>query len=296
MKRLGWLTGCALALACAHEGKGVVGESDMKMQGTVAGEASQPQADSTADAATGAIRPFHVHGPGQAVGDPRQRIAATRWPDRETVPDRSQGVQLEKLQALVRYWGTGYDWRKAEAKLNALPQFMTTIDGLDVHFIHVRSRHPNALPVIITHGWPGSVIEQLKIIGPLTDPTAHGGRAEDAFDVVIPSVPGYGFSGKPTGTGWDPDHIARAWAELMKRLGYTRYVAQGGDWGTPISSAMARQAPAGFLAIHINLPPTIPPEVGAALGTGGPAPAGLSDKERAVFDARISDNTKGDGA
>ena len=288
MKRLGWLTGCALALACAHEGKGVVGESDTKMQGTVAGEASQPQADSTADAATGAIRPFKVNVPEQALVDLRQRIAATRWPDRETVPDRSQGVQLEKLQALVRYWGTGYDWRKAEAKLNALPQFMTTIDGLDIHFIHVRSRHPNALPVIITHGWPGSVMEQLKIIGPLTDPAAHDGRAEDAFDVVIPSMPGYGFSGKPTGTGWDPDHIARAWAELMKRLGYTRYVAQGGDWGSPVSNAMARQAPAGLLGIHVNLPATVPPEVAAVLPVGGPAPAGLSEKERAVFDVLLT--------
>jgi pimeloyl-ACP methyl ester carboxylesterase len=231
------------------------------------------------------IRPFYVNVPEESLVDLRQRIAATRWPDRETVSDRSQGVQLEKLQELVSYWGTDYDWRKAEAKLNALPQFVTTIDGLDIHFIHVRSRHSNALPVIVTHGWPGSVFELLKIIGPLTDPTANGGRADDAFDVVIPSVPGYGFSGKPTGTGWDPDHIARAWAELMKRLGYTRYVAQGGDWGAPISSAMARQAPAGLLGIHLNLPATIPPEVGAALAAGGPAPAGLSEKERAVFDA-----------
>jgi pimeloyl-ACP methyl ester carboxylesterase len=192
-------------------------------------------------------------------------------------------VQLAKLQELVRYWGTEYDWRKAEAKLNALPQFMTMIDDLDIHFIHVRSRHPNALPVIITHGWPGSVIEQLKIIGPLTDPTAHGGRAEDAFDVVIPSMPGYGFSGKPRGGGWGPDRIGRAWAELMKRLGHTRYVAQGGDWGSPVSSAMARQAPAGLLGIHVNLPATVPPEVAAALASGGPAPAGLSEKERAAF-------------
>src|SRR5205823_5472621 len=207
----------------------------------------------------------------------------------------SRGGQLEKLQALVRYWGTGYDWRKAEAKLNALPQFMTTIDGLDIHFIHVRSRHPNALPVIITHGWPGSVIEQLKIIGPLTDPTAHGGRAEDAFDVVIPSVPGYGFSGKP-GTGWDPDHIGRAWGQLMKRLGYSRYVAQGGDWGAPISSAMARQEAPGLVGIHLNLPATVPPEVGAALATGGPAPAGLSEKERAVFDALLAYGKKGSSA
>ena len=283
MKSPGWLTGCALALACAHESKGVVSQSDTKMQGAVVG-ASQPPADG----ATAAIRPFNVNVPEDALVDLRQRIAATRWPDRETVPDRSQGVQLEKLQALVRYWGTGYDWRKAEAKLNALPQFMTTIDGLDIHFIHVRSRRPNALPVIITHGWPGSVIEQLKIIAPLTDPTAHGGRAEDAFDVVIPSMPGYGFSGKPTGTGWDPDHIARAWAELMKRLGYTRYVAQGGDWGSPVSNAMARQAPAGLLGIHVNLPATVPPEVAAVLPVGGPAPAGLSEKERAVFDVLLT--------
>jgi len=284
MKSLGWLTACVLALACAHESKAVVGNTDTKIKAAAAREASQPPAEG----ATAAIRPFNVKVPQDALVDLRQRLAATRWPDRETVPDRSQGVQLEKLQALVRYWGTGYDWRKAEAKLNALPQFMTTIDGLDIHFIHVRSRHPNALPVIITHGWPGSVIEQLKIIGPLTDPTAHGGRAEDAFDVVIPSMPGYGFSGKPTGTGWDPDHIARAWAELMKRLGYTRYVAQGGDWGSPVSGAMARQAPAGLLGIHINLPATVPPEVAAVLPTGGPAPAGLSEKERAVFDVLIT--------
>ena len=231
------------------------------------------------------IRPFRVNVPEEQLVDLRRRILATRWPDRETVNDRSQGVRLAKFQELVRYWGTDYDWRKAEAKLNALPQFMTEIDGLDIHFIHVRSKHPNALPVIITHGWPGSVIEQLKIIGPLTEPTAHGGKAEDAFDVVIPSMPGYGFSGKPTGTGWDPDHIARAWAELMKRLGYTRYVAQGGDWGAPVSSAMARQAPAGLLGIHVNLPAAVPPEVAAVLAAGGPAPAGLSEKERAAFDA-----------
>ncbi len=232
-----------------------------------------------------AIRPFRVNVPDEALADLRKRVLATRWPDKETVNDRSQGVQLAKLQELVRYWGTDYDWRKVEAKLNALPQFITTIDGLDIHFIHVRSRHPNALPVIITHGWPGSITEQLKIIGPLTDPTAHGGRAQDAFDVVIPSMPGYGFSGKPTATGWNPDRIARAWAELMKRVGYTRYVAQGGDWGSPVSSAMARQAPPGLLGIHINLPATVPPEVAAALASGGPAPAGLSEKERAAFDS-----------
>jgi pimeloyl-ACP methyl ester carboxylesterase len=237
------------------------------------------------DTQPNAIRPFRAHIPQEAIVDLRRRIAATRWPDKETVADQSQGAQLAKLQELVRYWGNGYDWRKAEAKLNALPQFMTNIDGVDIHFIHVRSRHPNALPVIITHGWPGSVIEQFKVIEPLTNPTAHGGSTEDAFDVVIPSLPGYGFSGKPTGTGWDPDHIARAWAELMKRLGYTRYVAQGGDWGAPISSAMARQKAAGLLGIHINLPATLPPDVAAALASGGPAPPGLSEQERAVFDA-----------
>jgi pimeloyl-ACP methyl ester carboxylesterase len=239
-----------------------------------------------------AIRPFSVHVPESELVDLRARIAATRWPDKETVQDRSQGAQRAKLQELVRYWGTDYDWRKAEAKLNALPQFTTNIDGVDIHFIHVRSRHENSLALIVTHGWPGSVIEQLKIIGPLTDPTAHGGSAADAFDVIIPSLPGYGFSGKPAGTGWDPDRIARAWAELMRRLGYARYVAQGGDWGTPISSAMARQAAAGLLGVHINLPATVPPEVAAALG-GGPVPAGLSDKERAVLDALMTSGKNG---
>jgi len=238
------------------------------------------------------IRPFKVEVPQAALDDLRRRIAATRWPDKETVADRSQGAQLAKLQELVRYWGSTYDWRKAEAKLNAFPQFVTTIDGVDIHFIHVRSRHRNALPLIVTHGWPGSIVEQLQIIGPLTDPTAHGGRAEDAFDVVIPSLPGYGFSGKPTATGWDPDRIAQAWAVLMTRLGYTRYVAQGGDWGTPITSAMARQTAPGLLGIHINLPATVPPEVAAALA-GGPVPPGLSDKERAVFDALMTSGKSG---
>src|SRR6266446_3034063 len=245
--------------------------------------------------ADSSIRPFRVHVSDAALMDLKRRINATRWPDKETVADQSQGAQLARLQPLVQYWGNGYDWRKAEAKLNALPQFMTNIDGLDVHFIHVRSRHKNALPVIITHGWPGSVLELINVIGPLTDPTAHGGSAEDAFDVVIPSVPGYGFSGKPTGTGWDPDHIARAWAELTKRLGYTRYVAQGGDWGAPITSAMARQAPAGLLGIHLNLPATVPPEVGAALA-GGPAPTGLSEQERAVFESLMAYAKKGSSA
>jgi pimeloyl-ACP methyl ester carboxylesterase len=238
------------------------------------------------------IRPFKVHVPQEAIDDLRRRITATRWSDKETVSDQSQGVQLATMKELVRYWGTKYDWRKAEAKLNALPQFVTNIDGLDIHFIHIRSKNANALPLIVTHGWPGSVFEQLKIIAPLTDPTAYGGRPEDAFDLVIPSIPGYGFSGKPTDTGWNPDHIARAWAELMKRLGYTRYVAQGGDWGSPISSAMARQAPTGLLGIHINLPATIPPEVAAVLAPGGPAPEGLSQKERAAFDSLDKFNKK----
>ncbi|MFY9757706.1 MAG: epoxide hydrolase family protein [Pseudolabrys sp.] len=242
-----------------------------------------------------AIRPFRINVPDDQLADLRRRIVTTRWPDRETVNDRSQGVQLAEFKEMMRYWGTDYDWRKAEAKLNAFPQFITTIDGVDIHFIHVRSRHPNALPIIITHGWPGSVIEQLKIIDPLTDPTAHGGRAEDAFDVVIPSLPGYGFSGKPKGTGWDPDRIARAWAELMQRLGYTRYVAQGGGWGAPITSAIARQAAAGLLGIHINLPATVPPEVAAALG-GGPVPAGLSEKERAVLEALMTNAKSGNSA
>jgi pimeloyl-ACP methyl ester carboxylesterase len=239
-----------------------------------------------------AMRPFKINMPDEALFDLRRRILATRWPDRETVSDQSQGAQLEKLQRLVRYWGTDYDWRKLEAKLNTLPQFVTTIDGVDIHFIHVRSRHPNAMPLIVTHGWPGSVIEQLKIIDPLTNPTAHRGSEADAFHVVIPSLPGYGFSGKPTGSGWDPEHIARAWAELMKRLGYNRYVAQGGDWGTPISSAMARQKAEGLLGIHINLPATVPPEVAAALA-GGPVPAGLSEQERAVFEALMKSGKSG---
>ena len=239
------------------------------------------------------IRPFKVQVPQAALVDLRHRIADTRWPDRETVDDQSQGIQLAKLKPLVEYWGTGYDWRKAEAKLNALPQFMTTIDGVDIHFIHVRSRHPNAMPLIMTHGWPGSVFELLETVGPLTDPTAHGGSAEDAFDLVLPSMPGYGFSGKPTDTGWGPDRIARAWAELMKRLGYTRYVAQGGDWGSPVSSAMARQAPAGLLGIHINLPAVVPPEIAAVLAAGGPAPDGTL--RRGTRDVRRAQRGRQDG-
>jgi pimeloyl-ACP methyl ester carboxylesterase len=251
--------------------------------------------NATAATEDAAIRPFRSNVPDEQLADLRRRIAATRWPDRETANDQSQGVQLAKLQELVRYWGTDYDWRKCEARLNALPQFMTTIDDVDIHFIHVRSSNPNALPLIVTHGWPGSVIEQLKIIDPLANPTAHGASASDAFHVVVPSLPGYGFSGRPAGTGWDPDRIARAWAELMKRLGYTRYVAQGGDWGAPISSAMARQGVAGLLGIHISLPATVPPEVAAVLG-GGSVPPGLSEKERAVLEGLMANAKKGNSA
>ena len=242
------------------------------------------------------IRPFRINIPDSALQDLRRRIAATRWPTRETVTDRSQGPQLAALQALVHYWGTGYNWRKGEAKLNALPQFMTTIDGVNIHFIHVRSRHPNALPLLISHGWPGSVFEQIKLIGPLTDPTAFGGKAEDAFDVVIPSLPGYGFSGQPTETGWGGERIGRAWDILMKRLGYTRYVSQGGDFGAVVNNAMGRQAPAGLLGVHINLPAAIPPEVGAALASGGPPPAGLTEQERATFDASRTYAMQGNAA
>jgi pimeloyl-ACP methyl ester carboxylesterase len=241
------------------------------------------------------IRPFHVLMPESALTDLRQRINATRWPDRETVADRSQGVQLTKIQDLARYWATDYDWRKAEARLNALPQFITSIDGLDIHFIHVRSRHANALPVIITHGWPGSVFELLKAIDPLTNPTAYGGRAEEAFDVVIPSMPGYGFSEKPKETGWNPDRIAHSWDVLMKRLGYTKYVAQGGDWGSVIVDAMGRQAPSGLLGIHVNMPATVPPEIAKVLASGGPAPASLTPEEKVAFDGMDALYKKGAG-
>jgi pimeloyl-ACP methyl ester carboxylesterase len=231
-----------------------------------------------------AIRPFHINVPEEALADLRRRLAATRWPDKETVDDDTQGVPQATLRDLVRYWQTDYDWRKVEARLNALPQFITEIDGLDIHFLHVRSKHDNALPVVVTHGWPGSVIEQLKIIDLLTNPTAHGGSASDAFDVVIPSMPGYGFSGKPTSTGWDPGRIARAWIVLMKRLGYTRYVAQGGDWGSPVSNQMAKLAPPELLGIHVNLPGVVPPEVVKAIAAGDPAPSGLSAEENHAFE------------
>jgi pimeloyl-ACP methyl ester carboxylesterase len=243
--------------------------------------------------AADAVLPFHVDISDQQLTDLRSRIAATRWPDKETVADRSQGAQLEKLQALVRYWGTDYDWHKAQAQLNALPQYTTTLEGVSIHFIWVRSPQPNPLPMILTHGWPGSVLEFIKVVGPLTDPAAHGGNGADAFDVVIPSIPGYGFSGKPTEPGWDPDHVARIWGQLMQRLGYSRYVAQGGDWGGPITSAMARQSVPGLLGIHLNLPATVPPEATAALAAGGPAPAGYSEQERATYDALAASIKRG---
>jgi pimeloyl-ACP methyl ester carboxylesterase len=239
------------------------------------------------------IRPFRFNASEEQLSDLRHRIAATRWPDKETVTDASQGVQLATMQKLAQYWASDYDWRQCEAKLNALPQFVTNIDGLDIHFIHVRSKHDNALPIIITHGWPGSIIEQLKIIGPLTDPTAYGGKAEDAFDVVIPSMPGYGFSGKPTATGWDPDHIARANITLMKRLGYTKFVAQGGDWGALITQLMGVQAPPELLAIHTNMPGAVPPDIDKAAFAGAPAPSGLSDEEKHAYDQLVFFYTHG---
>ena len=244
--------------------------------------AHSPKTSVTEDSS---IRPFRVRISNSQLTDLRRRLATTRWPGKETVNNRSQGVQLATLKELVTYWRTAYDWRKAEAKLNSFPQFITTIDGVDIHFIHVRSRHPNAMPLVMTHGWPGSVFELLKVIGPLTDPTAHGGQAEDAFHLVLPSLPGYGFSGKPSGVGWSPERVARGWAELMKRLAYTRYVAQGGDWGAPVSSEMARQSAPGLVGVHLNLPATVPPEVTAALAAGGPPPAGISEQERTVFES-----------
>lgn len=230
-----------------------------------------------------AIRPFHIHVSDTDIADLRRRIAATRWPDKETVPDPSQGVRLEKLQPLVKYWGTGYNWRKAEARLNSLPQFITTIDGLDIQFVHVRSKHANAMPLLMTHGWPGSVLELVKTISPLTDPTAHGGKPEDAFHLVLPSYPGYGWSGKPTTPDWGPTHVARAWHELMQRLGYKRYVAQGGDWGAIICEVMAVQAPPGLLAIHVNMPGTVPPEIVQRVRNRMPVPAGFTDAEKTAY-------------
>lgn len=249
-----------------------------------AGAGGAPAAQSGTAAGADAIRPFRVHFSDEALADMKRRIAATRWPEKETVADQTQGVQLATMQKLARYWGTEYDWRKCEAKLDALPQFVTTIDGLDIHFIHVRSKSPNALPLLITHGWPGSILEQVKIIDPLVNPTAHGGTAADAFDVVIPSMPGYGFSGKPTAKGWDPAHIARAEVALMKRLGYTKFVAQGGDWGALVTDLIGAQAPPGLLGIHTNMPGAVPPDVDKAAFAGAPAPSGLSAEEAQAYE------------
>jgi pimeloyl-ACP methyl ester carboxylesterase len=242
------------------------------------------QAPATRQAAEDtSIRPFTVQVPEAKLQDLRRRIAATQWPEKETVPDDSQGVPLELMQGVARYWATEYDWRKLEARLNALPQFITEIDGLDIHFIHVRSKHMNALPIIVTHGWPGSILHQLKIIDPLVNPTAHGGSAADAFDVVFPSMPGYGFSDKPDKPGWDPARTARAWVALMKRLGYTEFVAQGGDWGAIVTDLMAAQSHPELVGIHTNMPGAIPSDISKAIATGGPAPCGLSDEESHTF-------------
>jgi pimeloyl-ACP methyl ester carboxylesterase len=241
------------------------------------------------------IRPYHISVSKEAITELKERVNATRWPEQETVTDQSQGVKLAQIQSLVKYWGSDYDWTKTEAKLNSLPQFVTNIDGLDIQFIHIRSKHKNALPLIITHGWPGSFFELLKVIGPLTDPTAYGGKAEDAFDLVIPSMPGYGFSEKPKNAGWGPEKIASAWDVLMKRLGYKQYVSQGGDWGSVVADAMGRQAPEGLLGIHVNMPATVPADVAKALKNGEPAPKGLSVKENAAFNSLYKLYTKGGG-
>jgi pimeloyl-ACP methyl ester carboxylesterase len=242
-----------------------------------------------------AIRPFHVNVPEAELTELRRRIKATKWPDKETVSDATQGVQLAALQAIAAYWGSAYDWRKVEARLNALPQFVTEIDGLDIHFIHVRSKHDNALPLIVTHGWPGSIIEQMKIIDPLTNPTAHGGSASDAFHLVIPSIPGYGYSAKPTAPGWDAPQIARTWGVLMKRLGYSRYVAQGGDWGAVITEQMGVQAAPELLGIHTNMPGAIPNDIHQAAFSGAPAPSGLSAEEKACYNELLFVFSKGIG-
>ena len=257
----------------------IIAAAALVMQGIISiaqtGSSAKPVTDES-------IRPFHVHVPQSQLDDLRRRILATKWPDPETVKDESQGVQLATMQKLAKYWATDYNWRKVETRLNALPQFVTKIDGIDIHFIHVRSKYPNALPIIITHGWPGSIIEQLKIIGPLTDPVAYGGKAEDAFDVVIPSLPGHGFSGKPTDTGWNAIHVAKAWIELMNRLGYKKYVAQGGDWGNAVSEIMALIAPPELVAIHTNMPAAVPAAISKALASGT-VPSDLSADEKKAY-------------
>jgi pimeloyl-ACP methyl ester carboxylesterase len=272
---------------------------DILATSAAAGAASvlaAPQAISAEDGnEDNAIRPFSFHAPEEKLTDLRKRINATQWPEQETVAGATQGVQLAVTQKLARYWGTEYDWRKCEAKLNAVPNFITEIDGLDIHFIHVRSKHENALPLIVTHGWPGSIVEQLKIVDPLVNPTAHGGSASDAFHVVIPSMPGYGFSGKPASTGWDPVRIARAWTVLMKRLGYTKFVAQGGDWGALVADQMGVQAPPELLGIHTNMPGLIPSDIDKAAQAGAPTPSGLSADEKLAYERLVFVYSKGVG-
>jgi pimeloyl-ACP methyl ester carboxylesterase len=266
-----------MAIFLAVSSQAETAQPAVALQSTAQVSAEEPPAGDTS------IRPFQFHASEKALADLHRRILATRWPSRELVNDATQGVQLNTMRKLAHYWATDYNWRKIEAKFNALPQYVTNIDGVDIHFIHVRSKEKNALPIIVTHGWPGSIIEQLKIIDPLTNPTAHGGAASDAFDIVIPSLPGYGFSGKPTEVGWDPARIARAWTVLMKRLGYTRYVAQGGDWGDAVTEQMAVQAPPGLVGIHTNMPGAVPPEIEKALHSGGPPPSGLSPDEQYAY-------------
>jgi pimeloyl-ACP methyl ester carboxylesterase len=288
--RRGFLKASSMLGLAAAMGPAVIGEAfaDAKSETIEKGDSmTESSATKRASVQSGdmtAIRPFHKTFPASDITDLRRRINATRWPEKETVTDASQGVQFATMQKLARYWGTEHDWSKCQAKLDATPQFITNIDGLDIHFIHVKSKNANALPVIITHGWPGSIIEQMKIIDPLTNPTAHGGTAADAFDVVIPSLPGYGFSGKPTATGWDPQHVARAWAVLMTRLGYKRYTAQGGDWGNAVTEQMALQTPPGLIGIHTNMPATVPPAIDSAALAGKPTPAGFSADEKYAYD------------
>ena len=272
------------ATRTVREGASTGATDKLKEKPFLAGTSETHVLGAPPPAEVSSIRPFEYHASSDALEDLRRRIAATRWPERETVADDSQGVQLMTMQRLAHYWETDYDWRKVEARLNSFPQFMTEIDGLDIHFIHVKSKHENALPIIITHGWPGSIIEQLKVVGPLTDPTAFGGSATDAFDVVVPSLPGFGFSAKPVTTGWNPPRIANAWTELMKRLGYSRFTAQGGDWGAVITEIMGAMAPPELVAIHTNMPSTAPPEIYEALGKGEGPPPDLQDDERRAFE------------